>query len=198
VRPRCSVFIATSLDGFIARPDGAIDWLSIVEQPGEDYGYAAFFETVDALVIGRKTYETVLRFETWPYAGKRCVVLTHDPPTSRHGEEFFDGVPGDLIERLSRDGVKRVYVDGGNVIQQFLAAGLVDDITLSVVPVLLGEGIRLFGPTSKDVRLDLVRSRSFASGLVQNEYRVVPVDDAHRKRVLDELTAEAEKHGLGY
>ncbi len=198
VRPRCSVFIATSLDGFIARPDGAIDWLSVAERPGEDYGYAAFFETVDALVIGRKTYETVLRFETWPYAGKRCIVLTHAHPKSQHGEEFFDGLPGVLIERLAREGVRRVYVDGGNVIQQFLAAGLVTDITLSVVPVLLGGGIRLFGPTGGDVRLDLVRSRSFESGLVQNEYWVVTPDDAGRQAVLDALKAEAEKSGLGY
>jgi dihydrofolate reductase len=178
VPPCCSVFIATSLDGYIARPDGSIDWLSIVERSGEDYGYAAFFQTIDALVIGRKTYETVLAFEAWPYAGKRVVVLTHARPRGLHGEEFFDGLPGDLLERLSRDGVGRIYVDGGSVIRQFLAAGLVDDVTLSVVPMLLGDGIRLFGTTGKDVPLDLVRCRSFASGLVQSEYRVAGRDRA--------------------
>lgn len=169
---RCSVFIAVSLDGFIARPDGGLDWLSAVERPGEDYGYRAFFDDVDALVIGRKTYEAARRFDPWPYMGKRCVVLTHAACTPSHGEEPFAGTPRDLTERLSREGVRRVYVDGGNVIRQFLADALVDDMTISILPVILGEGIRLFGPTGRDVRLDLVASRPYPSGLVQNEYRV--------------------------
>ena len=88
-RPRCSVFIATSLDGYIARPDGTFDFLSIVERPDEDYGFAEFFASVDALVIGRNTYETALAFPEWPYAGKRCIVLTHRETPSVHGEQFF-------------------------------------------------------------------------------------------------------------
>ena len=85
-RPRCSVFIATSLDGYIARPDGTFDFLSIVERPNEDYGFADFFASVDALVIGRNTYETALAFPEWPYAGKRCIVLTHRETPSVHGD----------------------------------------------------------------------------------------------------------------
>jgi len=169
---RCSVFIATSLDGFIARPDGRTDWLSIVERPGEDYGYQRFFDSIDTLVFGRKTYETALGFPQWPYAGKRCVVMTHTKPTPKRGEEIYAGAPGPLVDRLTAEGAKRIYVDGGDVIRQFLAAGLLTDLTLSIVPILLGEGIPLFGRLEDDARLELVESRSFESGLVQLEYRI--------------------------
>ena len=125
-RPICSIFIAISLDGFIARQDGAIDWLSLVERPGEDYGFQAFFATVDTLVVGRKTYETALGFDAWPYIGKRCVVLTHGELAGRHGERAHSGELGALVERLHADGARRVYVDGGNVIGQFLSVGLID------------------------------------------------------------------------
>lgn len=171
MRPRCSVFIATSLDGFIARKDGAIDWLSSVESPGEDYGYAAFFATVDTLVVGRKTYDTVLGFPDWPWAGKRVVVLTHRPPAApRADETFCSEAPAALVERLGEAGSRRVYVDGGVVVQQFLAADQIDDLTLSVLPILLGEGVPLFGP-GPERHLELASSRAFPKGLVQLEYR---------------------------
>jgi dihydrofolate reductase len=174
MRARCSVFIATSLDGFIARRDGAIDWLSIVERPGEDYGYARFMQSIDALVVGRKTYETALGFDAWPYAGKRSVVLTHGHPTPKHGEEIVSEPLDALVDRLSREGVKRIYVDGGSTIRQFLAANLVDDLTLSIVPILLGDGIPLFGGIARELRLAPVETRRFESGLVQLEYQLGP------------------------
>jgi dihydrofolate reductase len=169
---QCSVYIAVSLDGFIARSDGRVDWLSVVGRPGEDYGYRKFYETVDTLIIGRKTYEMALGFEAWPYIGKRCIVLTHHPILARHQEEFWNGEPASLVLRLSESGVKRAYVDGGAVIQQFLAAGLITDLTLSFVPILLGAGVPLFGKTGGDVALELRASRSFESGLVQSEYAI--------------------------
>jgi dihydrofolate reductase len=172
MRPQCSGYIATSLDGFIARPDGSIDWLSVVEHPGEDYGYKRFFDSIDIIVMGRKTYETALGFPSWPYAGKRCIVLTHAPPASRHGEAFDSGDLAALAERLAADASKRIYVDGGSVLSQFLAIGLLDDLTVSIVPVLLGDGVRLTQTLGLDVRLQLVASRAFESGLVQLEYRV--------------------------
>jgi dihydrofolate reductase len=173
MRAQCSVFVATSLDGFIARSDGRVDWLSIVEQQGEDYGYRRFFDSIDALVMGRKTYETVLGFGgEWPYAGKRCIVLTSSKPPARFNAELCAEAPAPLVDRLTSEGAKRIYVDGGVVIQSFLAAGLVTDMTISIVPVLLGDGVRLFGNMGADVRLSLVRSRSFSSGLVQLEYGV--------------------------
>ena len=164
------MFIATSLDGFIARRDGSIDWLSIVETPGEDYGYATFFAGVDALILGRRTYDTVIGFPAWPYDDKRCVVLTHNPPASRHGERFHTGPPAPMLAQLHADGVRRVYVDGGAVIQLFLREGLIDDITLSIIPVVLGDGIRLFDGGGPGRRLRLQESRAFASGLVQVMY----------------------------
>ena len=121
-RPRCSVYIATSLDGFIARPNGSIDWLSIVQQSGEDYGYGTFFSSVDALIVGRRTYDTVLGFPSWPYAGKRCVVLTHDPPPAQHTESFHTGDVASLLEQLHEEGVRHAYIDGGAVIRSFLDA----------------------------------------------------------------------------
>lgn len=171
-RPHISVFIAVSVDGFIARPDGSIDWLSAVEREGEDYGYKVFFDACDTLVMGRKTYETVLGFGAWPYANKRCVVLTHRPAKPHHSEEFFDGSVADLAAKLGREGALRLYVDGGQVIRQFLAAGLIDDLTLSVVPVVLGAGLPLFGMDGVPAALTLDSTRAYESGLVQLRYRV--------------------------
>lgn len=172
-RPRCSVYVAVSVDGYIARPGGGIDWLSIVELEGEDYGYKVFLDSIDVLVVGRKTYDVALGFAGWPYVGKRCVVLTHRPPlASRHGEEFFAGVPRAVVERLAREGARRVYVDGGAVIQQFLSARLIDDLTLSVVPVVLGGGVRLFADDAAERRLILDDAKSWPSGLAQLRYRM--------------------------
>jgi len=173
-RPRCSVFIATSLDGYIARPDGTFDFLSIVERPDEDYGFAEFFASVDALVIGRNTYETALAFPEWPYAGKRCIVLTHRETPSVHGEQFFAGAPAALVDQLGLSGAQRLYVDGGAVIRQFLSDGLIDDLTVSIVPLLLGQGVALFGAEVPEQRLALVASKAYESGLVQLCYNRVP------------------------
>jgi len=170
-RPRCSVFIATSLDGFIARRDGGIDWLSMVETPGEDYGYARFFDDVGALLLGRRTYDTVLGFPAWPYGDKRCVVFTHHPPAeARNRERFYAGAPAPLLEELHAAGVRRVYVDGGALIRLFLRENLIDDLTLSIIPVILGDGIPLFGTGLTELRLRLAGSQAFASGLVQLRY----------------------------
>jgi len=195
MRPRCSVFIATSLDGFIARRDGGIDWLSAVETPGEDY--ARFFADVDALFLGRRTYETALGFGAWPYGDKRCVVFTHAARESRHGERFHAGPPGPLLDELQAAGVRRIYVDGGALIRSFLRKGLIDDVTLSIIPVLLGDGIPLFvdsgtlrgfpnppamvrGEQSSPAphasvperRVRLAGSQAFPSGLVQLRYEL--------------------------
>lgn len=171
VRPQCSVYIATSVDGYIARPDGGLDWLPSAEAEGDDCGYAAFFAGVDALVMGRNTYDTVLGFGHWPYAGKRCVVLTRRPAAPHEGVEFFAGEPALLLERLAQEGVQHVYVDGGVVIRQFLAARLVDELTLTMIPIVLGAGIRLFAGGEPELGLTLVACRSWPAGLVQLHYR---------------------------
>lgn len=170
---RYSVFIATSLDGYIARGDGSIDWLAIVHPVDEAHGFAAFMSSVDTVVIGRRTYETVLEYETWPYFGKRVIVMTHHPAQAHHGEEFYSGSAADLANRLTD--ARRVYVDGGNVVNQFFAAHLIDDVTISVIPIVLGNGIRLFSGGEGEHRLELESSRSWPSGMVQMRYRVQAV-----------------------
>lgn len=169
-RPRCSVYIAVSIDGFIAKKDDSLDWLGVVQREGEDYGYEAFIETVDSLVIGRRTYDKVLGFGRWPYEGKRCVVLAHAPAQARHGEEFTDLTPSELVDRLGREGARRIYVDGGTVIRSFLAAHLIDDMTISVIPTVLGDGIPLFGPDLPEQAFVLDEAKPFPSGLVQARY----------------------------
>ena len=144
----------------------------MVERPGEDYGYQRFLDTVDCVVIGRKTYETALTCPSWPYEGKYCQVLTsREDLVSRHGVELMMNDAHAIFDDLQRRKGQRVYVDGGAVVRQFLEAGLVTDMTLSVIPVLLGSGVRLFGDAKRDLPFELVASRSFPSGLVQSEYR---------------------------
>jgi len=168
--PRYSVFIATSLDGYIARADGSIDWLSIVHPLDDSHGYDAFFASIDTIVVGRGTYDTVLGFDAWPYPGKRVIALTRRPATARDGVEFHAGPVTELAPRLAD--ATRVYVDGGDVIRQFFAAGLIDDVTLSLIPIILGDGIRLFAHGEGEHRLELESHRAWPSGMVQLRYRV--------------------------
>lgn len=171
---RCSVYIATSVDGFVAGPNDELDWLASVERPNEDYGYKAFMDTIDVLVMGRRTYEVVLGFPEWRYDGTRVRVLSNTLRASdmRHGAELFAGSPTELVADLRAQGMKRAYIDGAAVIRSFLEAKLVNDLTLSVIPVILGRGIRLFGDALRQQDLVLEESRAFPSGLVQSRYRV--------------------------
>lgn len=168
-RPRTSAFVGVSLDGFLARLDGTLDWL--VQFEGEEHGYTAFFESIDTLVIGKKTYEFVKTI-AWPYGGKRCIVMTHGTVAGQHGERAFAGEPGTLLAELETQGAKHVYVDGGAVIRTFLAAGLLDELTLTIVPCLIGEGLPLFGGVKLESGLLLEEVKSFNKGLVQMHYRV--------------------------
>jgi dihydrofolate reductase len=170
---KASVFIATSLDGFIARANGGLDWLP--PGGGEEHGYDAFIATVDALVIGRKTYETVLSFDTWPYGGKPVYVLSTRalaPAPPGAVVERLSGAPAELVAQLAGRGVGHVYVDGGITIQGFLQAGLIQRLIITRIPVLLGAGIPLFGPLPQDIKFRHVGTRQYASGLVQSEYVV--------------------------
>jgi dihydrofolate reductase len=168
-----SVFIATSLDGFIARADGAIDWLP--PGGGEPHGYDEFMATVDALVIGRKTFETVLTFDTWPYGEKPVFALSSRPlaPAPLGAVvERMSGDPAEIVSQLAARGIRHVYVDGGITIQRFLEAGLIQRLIITRIPVLIGDGIPLFGVTQRDIALKHVATRQYASGLVQSEYTV--------------------------
>jgi len=174
---QASVFIATSLDGFIARENGDLDWLPVPEPGGEDYGYVAFMASVDALVMGRNTYEKALTFGAWPYAKKRVVVLTTRPldsPPAGVSVETMAGEPASVIERLASNGAPRLYIDGGETIQRFLRAGAIQRIIVTQIPVLIGRGIPLFGTLDRDIELTHVSTRSWPNGLVQSEYLVAP------------------------
>ncbi|MCE1183996.1 dihydrofolate reductase family protein [Zoogloea sp.] len=177
MKPRISVFVATSLDGYIARPDGGVEWLDVPPpSPTEDYGFQGFFETVDTLVMGRHTFEKVLSFDPWPYARKPVIVLSRRvveiPAHLQHCVTASSENPAELASRLWVEGRRHLYVDGGITIQGFLAAGLVDELTITRIPILLGGGVPLFGALLQDVPLTLQFSRSFANGLVQTRYRV--------------------------
>jgi dihydrofolate reductase len=171
---KCSVFIATSLDGFIAREDGSLDWLP--QGDVEEHGYTELMAGIDVVVMGRMTYETVLGFDAWPYIGKRVVVLSNRPlaPATQEGAVFetMSGAPADVVSRLAGRGLRHAYVDGGITVQRFLAAGLIQRFTITRVPVLLGRGIPLFGAVPRDIHLDHVATRSYRSGLVTSEYTV--------------------------
>lgn len=171
-----SVFVGASVDGFIARKDGALDFLPA--GGGEPHGYNEFMASVDALVIGRNTFEIVLDFPTWPYGDKRVVVLSSRPvdlSAVRGGVvEQMSGTPAEIVAKLAATGAHHLYVDGGITIQQFLRAGLVHRLVVTRVPVLIGEGIPLFGSLPHDVRLRHVATTSYLSGLVKSEYEVVP------------------------
>lgn len=172
---QASVFIGTSVDGFIARQNGELDFLP--EGGGEPHGYDEFMASVDTLVIGRKTFETVLTFPQWPYGKKRVVVLSSrslDFSVVRGGVvEQMGGSPTEIVSKLAASGARHAYVDGGATIQRFLGAGMIQRLIITRVPVLIGDGIPLFGTLPRDIRLRHVATQHYPSGLVKTEYQVV-------------------------
>ena len=171
---KASVFVGTSVDGYIARPDGALDFLP--PDGGEPHGYDEFMASVDALIIGRKTYETVLEFATWPYGEKPVFVLSSNalrPPPPGAIVERMTGAPEEIAATLTNRGFRHAYVDGGTTIQSFLRAGLIQRLTITRVPVIIGSGVPLFGPTTRDVELKHIKTQQYVSGLVKSEYEVL-------------------------
>jgi dihydrofolate reductase len=169
---KASVFVGTSLDGFLARADGSFDFLPDEVEP---HGYEEFVATVDALVIGRKTYETVLGFGGWAYGKKPVVVLSSRSIAAAPSGavvEHMSGAPADIVVQLEARGIQHIYVDGGFTIQRFLQAGLINRLIITRIPVLIGTGISLFGPLQRDISLKHVATRHFPSGIVQSEYAV--------------------------
>jgi dihydrofolate reductase len=176
-RAMCCVFAGVSLDGCIARADGSIDWLDAMNAgvpPGEDLGFGEFMQSIDVIVMGRVTFETVLRFDEWPYGAKPIVVLSRTwnrlSDAAPITVSLSDETPRALVERLSAQGVRRIYVDGGATIRSFLADGLIDEMTITTLPILIGEGRRLFGATQSDVHFEHV-STHVRCGFVQTTWR---------------------------
>jgi dihydrofolate reductase len=187
-----SAFLATSLDGFIARSNGEIDWLEQANNrvpAGEDCGFANFFNSVDCLVMGRKSFEKVLTFKDWPYSSKQVFVM------SKNGIQIPERLsktvtttalqPIHLKEHLSGLGFKNIYVDGGEIISLFLRSGILDEITITRIPVLIHSGIPLFnkstdatGPFFDDLWLELAENRSWPFGFIQEVWRIKSTPDS--------------------
>ncbi len=177
---KISVYIATSLDGFIAREDGTLDWLPGADGSGfgeEDYGYHDFIATVDMLVMGRKSYEIILSFGgDWPYETPVTVLsntLTALDPHLPDRVQLMAGTPNEIVAKLAAQGATHLYIDGGKTIQAFLAAGLVNQLILTRVPVLISSGIPLFGALPDDIHLNHIATRSYADGFVQSNYAII-------------------------
>jgi dihydrofolate reductase len=171
------VFMAISLDGFVARKDDQIDWLTKQKTDPEEYGYAEFEASVDGIVMGSGSFKNVLTFGGWHYK-KPVVVMSKtmsqaDVPVELAGKVRVSALePSELMQSLDEDGWSRAYVDGGKIVQSFINHGLIDDLNLTIVPVLIGDGKRLFGPIDADIDLELIGTKSFESGLIQSRYRV--------------------------
>jgi dihydrofolate reductase len=171
------VYIATSLDGFIARKGGGLDWLP-APPDDDDLGFGAFFESIDALLMGRNTYDMVLSFGAWGYGDTPVFVLTHhaidQPQDPAARVESMSGSPEEVVTQLSSRGLKNLYVDGGQTIQDFMQAGQIQRIIITRIPVLLGQGISLFGCLEQDIQFKCVRLEMLSNGLEQAEYQIAP------------------------
>ena len=176
---KCSVFIAISLDGFISREDGAIDWLMKANElapKGEDGGYHNFIAGVDAIVMGRHSFEMVKSFEKWPYTLPVIVLSSQklDIPDGLKDKIISSSeTPTELRSRLSAQGMRHLYIDGGITIQRFLNAGCIDELIITVIPILLGKGRRLFGDLGQDTHRRLIDTRSLGGGFAQTHYQVL-------------------------
>ena len=189
---KCSVFIATSLDGYIATPDGDVDWLDTCGKQGvdlgddADMGFSELMASVDCLIMGRNTLEKLASFgltaETWPYGDVKVIGLSRTLKTLpagfaglgdiKNNIELFAGSIPKLIEKLEQQGLSHAYIDGGAVVTSFLKLKLIDDVCITLAPVLLGKGIRLFGEMGDSIQLEKASSKVFANDFVQVRYNV--------------------------
>ncbi|MEG3435742.1 dihydrofolate reductase family protein [Pannus brasiliensis CCIBt3594] len=173
-------YVAMSVDGYIATPDGSIDWLGAYEIEGEDYGYREFYDSIDALLLGRRTYEQILGFGSWPYPGKPCFVFSRTPLSGEIPEVTFTPAnPRETVAELRERGWGRVWlVGGGQLAGSFRESGSIDELIVSVMPIVLGSGIPLFGVSGKPDKLTPIASRSYPNGCIQLQYRL----DSRRDR----------------
>jgi len=180
---KCSVYIATTVDGFIATPDGGIEWLHKPEyEDAASIGlaYNEFISAIDAIIMGRHTYEKALTFDEWYYQDTEVIVLTsQDPklPERLIGKvRFTSGTPQKIVSELAKAGKKHVYIDGGITIQRFLKEKLITELTITVIPILLGSGIPLFGNEGIEQPLELIEVFTSDSGTVQKRYRIKSIE----------------------
>lgn len=173
MKRKAVVFIAASIDGFIATHDDDLSFLSAVEKEGEDYGYAAFISTVDTVILGKKTYDKVISMGyPFPHADKEAYIITRTPQPSAGSAQFYTGDVVDLLQRLKQQEGRTIFIDGGAyVVNRLLQAKLIDELYLSVIPVMLGSGIALFQQNNPLQKAQLLQSKSYDTGLVQMHYR---------------------------
>ncbi|TFG50246.1 MAG: dihydrofolate reductase [Anaerolineales bacterium] len=171
------VYIAQSLDGYIAGKNGELDWLDNLPNPeNSDFGFSAFMNEIDAVVMGRNTFETVMEFDGWLYTKPVFVIsssLAELPQEYTGKAKILDLVPREIIDQLHKEGFDNLYIDGGALIQSFLAENLIDELIITTIPVLLGEGIPLFGELEKRINFKLHKSEVLSSYLVKNHYRKI-------------------------
>ncbi|GAB5416670.1 MAG: dihydrofolate reductase family protein [Crocinitomicaceae bacterium] len=176
--PKNKVFIATSIDGYIADKNGGIDWLHNVPNPdGDDMGYAAFMDEVDALIMGRNTFDTVRSFDMdWPYS-KPVFVLSNrlkEIPREYTGKVFLvNGELPEILHEIRRKGHQNIYIDGGSTIQSFLRQGLIDTMIITQIPIVLGGGIPLFGDLESPQKFNCVETKRFLGSVVQSRFEKV-------------------------
>lgn len=171
IRPRVSVFLALSLDGHIAGENNDLSWLEPYStDPPEETGYTALMNAIDVMILGRNSYDVVLALDSWLYEGKKVMVMTHRPLVSRHGEEAWSGSLSELLRNLVKEGCKHAYLDGGHAVRQGLEADVVDELTISWVPVILGKGVPLFTGSLSMQAWKLQGWSALPSGLLQGKY----------------------------
>ena len=170
-----SIFIATSIDGFIADKNGGLDWLHSIPNPeNNDMGYVEFTSRIDALVMGRKTFETVIGFDVpWPYS-KPVFVLSNKlkemPESHKDQAILVKGTPSEILEQIHAKGYERLYIDGGTTIRHFLRTDLIDEMILTTIPILLGGGSSLFAELPNELKFELVGTKTFLDQITQNHY----------------------------
>lgn len=183
---KCSVFIGCSFDGFIAREDGAIDWMDTAGKPdveipdNPDLGFSEFISNIDCLVMGSNTLKKLSSFnlsaDQWPYGDTRIIALSkslQEVPENLCGNaEIFSGDIPELIQSLENEGYKHAYVDGGRVIQSFLKLKLMNEMTITLLPILIGKGISLFADLPEDIHLELMHAQTFPNDFIQTTFRV--------------------------
>ncbi|MBI5325141.1 MAG: dihydrofolate reductase [Ignavibacteriae bacterium] len=167
------VYIAVSIDGYIAKKDGDISWLSIVEKEGEDYGYSDFIKTIDTVIMGRKTYDKVLSMvENFPHKDKKCYIITHTKKPHQDNLEFYTGDLKELVSNLKSEKGNNIFIDGGSeIINYLMKCNLIDEFVISILPILLGDGIKLFKEGNPDDLYELLNVNTFDTGLVQLHYK---------------------------
>jgi dihydrofolate reductase len=167
------LYISTTLDGFIAKPNDDLSFLSIVEQEGEDYGYVDFVNTIDTVIMGRKTYDWVMtQVPVFPHADKTAFIITRTARPSIGNTHFYTGNLKELVQKLKAAPGKNIYCDGGAaIVHELLKEHLIDELILSIIPILVGDGIKLFKDGLPEQQLALISSKQFEKGLVQLHYK---------------------------